>query len=249
MEILKDEIEKQLTQLLKGEELSEVVALNKVIKSKYKNEEDYSKYKLNTTALPMYFTGDLKSDIVFVELNPGKGLLDTTITPHGIEMSNFELNNKIFINSYEDCTDFYKNFGKYKIEHQINKNQRIKGFDLKQLNFFKGFSAFDLENKDSFDYNDMLNVRQNKLQLEIVPFMSDKFDFKNFNKEYLHSRLSSVISLINLHQRKAVFVCGSEKEIPKIFEGVKMKKYKIDGYKNNVSIGLKYINNTPYIFS
>lgn len=243
-------IEQQLDQLLKGNELSEVKELNKVIQSRCKDEVEYVKYKLSATALPMYFTGDLESNIVFVELNPGPGagLLDTKITDNKIEMFKFECDEVIKIKSYDDYMNFYRNFGKHKIEHQKNKNQKIKTFDQKQLNFFKGFGLFDLEKKEHFDYDDMLRVRDSKLQLEIVPYMSESFDFNKIPREYLSSRLKSLIDIIESKKREFIFITGSDKDIPNLFNDMKVNPYKINGYKNNVNIGVGKIGETHVIY-
>lgn len=245
MDILRNEIDGHLNQLLNNEEISEVLELNKVIKSKCKTN-DYCKYELNSKSLPMYFTGDLKSEIVFVELNPGQGLLNTEVTSNGIEMKMFNLEKKISIKSFDDYIDFYKNFGKYKIEHQINNKQKIRSFDLKQLYFFKGVGLFNLGNNSSFDYDDMLKVRENKLQLEIVPYMSKEFNFSNFKDEYIESRIRNILDLIQLYDRKYVFVTGSQSMIRKAFGEINFIKYEILG--KALYIGIKVINNMKVCF-
>ena len=117
----------------------------------------------------------------------------------------------------------------------------------KQLNFFVGFEGNPI-GKREFTLNNVEKVRNEKLQLEIVPFMSGRFSFKNFEADYINSRIETIKRIIESDKRDYVFVTGSDKKIPGYFGAKPPQKHQIPGYKNKVSIGVELIGNTKYCF-
>lgn len=241
MEILKKEIESQLAELMDNGSIAECRRLNEAMPV----QED--KYLLDGTAMPMHFSGDLKAKIVFVELNPGGGNLHPKKDDGGFIMDEFGIEPSPVISDVQSYCEFFENLGHYKVEGHKKKNQAISRFDNKQLNFFSGFNLLDIEKK-KYTFDDVVKIRKEKLQLEIVPYMSNRFAFKNFNDDYIHQRIKRIQSIIGAHEREYVFVTGSDKSIPKYFGGVNIESYRIPNKKSNVFIGVKLIDGVKYCF-
>lgn len=210
MQHLHSEIQAHINQLLtSGKSLVAEELNNNII------HEDY---KLQESSVPMFFTGKLDAKIVFIELNPGLGLMEPTIQNDKIILSKFGLKEMPKIHDINSYVEIFENFGKYKAENLIQNGSKIKGFDSKQLYFFSGFGIFELENKNTFDFDDMIKVRKEKLQLELVPYCSRKFNFSFFPKEYLKERFLFNQKIIDQFERDIIFITGNYKQIMEIME-------------------------------
>ena len=242
MEMLLKEITAQLEELLENGTIEECQRLNDAM---LVQEE---KCLLDSTALPMHFTGELDSSIAFVELNPGRGPLCPQITKNGLVLDKFGLKPSPVITDVTSYLQFFENFGHYKAESSRINNQAISKFDNKQLNFFSGFTRQKLEAGKKYTYDDVVKIRREKLQLEIVPFMSSRFSFKIFSPVYIKSRVGRVGEIICSSMRDYVFVTGNDKEIFRNFGVDTFKSYSIPNKKHSVYIGAKMIDGVRYCF-
>jgi hypothetical protein len=245
MQDLNIEIQKHINQLLSVGKITIAEKLNQNIIS--------TDYKLQEHAVPMFFTGKLDAKIVFIELNPGLGLMEPTITDNKISLDKFGIKNLPEINDVNSYVEFFENFGKYKAESLEQNGKKIKGFDSKQLYFFSGFGLLGLEDKSEFGFNDMIEVRKEKLQLELVPYASRKFNFKNFSPDYLKERFSFNQKIIDSYNRDFVFITGNMGQLVKIMEfaGLKIserKKFSVSGRsKEDLSIAFALNGKMPII--
>jgi hypothetical protein len=241
MEFLKNEIESQLAELMDNGFIAECRELNETMPLK---EEQYV---LDDTAMPMHFTGNLNSKIVFIELNPGRGNLHPQKGKDSLILKDFGIDPSPVISDVKSYLKFFENFGYYKVESHKLTNKAISKFDNKQLNFFSGFSLSPIEKKE-YSSDDVVRVRNEKLQLEIVPYVSRRFTFKNFHDDYICKRIKRIQSIISSHKREYVFVTGSDKSISKYFGGVVLESYSLPNKKSNVYIGVKLIDGVKYCF-
>lgn len=235
---LDDRIKQDLTELyrilhtpaqLKGikEEvlgISAAVKLSKDLYSEDKHKDDDA-YALSTLGLPGYFTGDREAKTVMVMLNPGISAMENdnplrtmkSIKDLGID---FDKGVDEFINSYIEKNSKYG-------EH---KSYKVDAFDLKQavflsawedtgVNIPKGFPELLKEKTgkkdavikrkiDKLKKEATINVLTKKLQLELIPYASRKFDTNNANLEVLMPYLETLLHEINPKTQTNVIFCS-----------------------------------------
>jgi hypothetical protein len=236
---LKSSIEQNIQELINKNPITEVVTLNKTITD--------AKFRLQEDAIPMYFSGNLKSKFVFIELNPASGGLLPKLE-NGKLVLDYNLEKNPIISDYTTYIDVFQNFGTFKANDLEKKKSKIKGFDRKQLDFFNGFGGFGFNDNRNYSFEDMKNVRNNKLQLEIVPFPSQRFTFKSFTKEYLANRFEFNEALIKAFSRDFIFMTGNKKQIEKLMHGAKFIDFKVEGReKTDLSVGFIEKNGLTYI--
>jgi 5'(3')-deoxyribonucleotidase len=237
-------IRTDLIDLYENDKIKNAVNLNRAVGKEF-IAENYA---------PMYFSGNYQTKTVFVMLNPGSGM-NNNYSFAKSDKSKYE-NVEEFINSY---IDKHTNYGK-------QDYNRLDNFDLKQAAFLLPFrdagiqiSDFtqDLNNK-GLKLKAKESVLMNKLQLELIPYHSAKFDellrnekvaFQNIEIFVPHvKRLLNVISEID---RKYV-IFGAKQFyylfqaynaiIPETFVFIKNKSFAIDGLKNKVNASVVEIN-------
>lgn len=238
-QLIKKYAEPELAELLEKGTIKIVNELNEKIVN--------SKEKLSPISLPMYFTGDLKSDVVMVELNPGGNtdLLKTKNTENQLRLTEFPDHN-ITISAFKDYLNFYTEFGSLKLDLLKKEGKGLQRFDKKQIDFFTGLDLLEVNSNSGYTESDMLKVRNQKLQLEIVPYHSNSFSFKNFTEEYINECFERVFTIINSHPRKHIFMVGSNKEIKHLFKKLNVKptfqKFSITGKTRLVQGGFVEYN-------
>jgi hypothetical protein len=150
---------------------------------------------------PMYFVGDTNAPTVFVMLNPGA------------KKDKFELRKE----DYKDVDDFFaRSYDRYK---NYGKTSELDNFDLKQAAFLYSFkeSGIDIPNFIDADKKDITlrrqakeNVLLQKLQLELIPYASMRFDLAKTKKlteqnfEHIHKHLVRVLDAIIEVPRRCV---------------------------------------------
>ena len=237
---LQSEIKKSLTELLLNGDLEEVKQLNKGIEGE--------KYTLKTNYLPMYFTGNLYSRIVFIDFNPGPGtLLQTKSNGEFLELDGFESNQNPIISCEEEYIEFFSNFGMYKMEHQRKRGEKPKIFDRKQYHFFKALGALDLETISNLE-DAIIHIRNEKLQLEWVPYCSTSFSSDNFSDEYLNKRLHFIKTIIETVPRDLIFIVGKHELLEQHFGKANWVKRTPDGKKMSFTVGRSVYKNIPVLF-
>ena len=188
----------------------------------------------------MYFSGNPNSEIVFIEFNPGNGALAPTSNGTELEMRDFNSNNPPIINSYESYINFCKNMAVYKAKLAKMNDEKISNFDSKKLHFFSGFGGFNLP-EDNFSFDDMINLRSNIFQLELVPYMSNRFSFSHFPDDYMDECFERTFKLVNSCKRKHIFLTGSQRELKKRFGTIKFEKIQLQGRTKDIYFGIKTI--------
>lgn len=238
MDTLKTTIERQILELTNIGYIKECRDLNVCIKAKGGGTE----HLLEGKALPMHFSGDLFADLVFIELNPGFGDLIPTISGNELVMAGFTTLQPQVITDFTSYNDFFKNLGASKALDRENqpKPKGVSTFDQKLWHFLRGLELPQLPLRgDKPTHDDTKRIRSNILQLEIVPFMSRRFSFDLFDREYLSSRIKRIKEIVRSHPRKHVFIAGNERIITREFEIDRVESFEIDGRKNRVTIGFQ----------
>ncbi|MEJ5317373.1 MAG: hypothetical protein WHS63_10220 [Tenuifilum sp.] len=241
------EIDNAIKSLINNKPIDECENLNNKIYD--------SNFELNAKALPMYFTGNLESKIIFVELNPGNGL-NVEIKEDGIVLEDFPMCGRI-IKDIDSYINYFQNFGTCKVEDikNKNKNKSIPKFDKRQLAFFEGFGLNFLKDKEfNYSLDDIENIRNNKLQLEIVPYPSKKFNFSNFDQDYIKERFNKIFDFILKTNAEIIFITGNKQQIKNVIDNKSMKvefmknKIESNNVQKNVNIAITEIKNKKLIF-
>ena len=228
--------------------ISAAVELSEKLYSGDKHEDDDA-YELSTLGLPGYYAGERNAKTVMVMLNPGvrAEINDTDITEiskYGFDTSSLEA----FINSYHSRCQTG-------VEQDLDKEGKIRidNFDIKQAAFLKDWTDSGVTIPDVFPCNgnedrDVLretrvNVLKQKLQLELVPYASQKFSSLGRKKLcYLFPYLETVLDeIFRVDNRKYVIFCSG-------FFARLFKAYSNEATKNNQSFRFKIelLEKRPY---
>jgi hypothetical protein len=143
------------------------------------------------TSNPHFFTGDIKSELVLVHLNPKRNKSDW--------------NKECDFKDFQAYWDWYEKFGKVHYGKESKRTHKSP-FDHKQIRFLKPFDLLPLNNSDK--YQNLESVIDFKLQLELVPFGSPDFSFHKIGIENLNPFANNLISIIYEAPRKYVIFCG-----------------------------------------
>lgn len=149
------------------------------------------------TANPLFFTGDINSELVLVHLNP----------KHDEE----NWNKKCEFKNFDAYWDFYSKFGKNHYGEESRGGHKSR-FDHKQVRFLRPFNLLSINTDDKF--KNLENVMDQKLQIELVPYGSPEFSYHKIGIEKLKPFVEHVQSLIMERPRKYVIFCG------KVFEKI-----------------------------
>ena len=206
--------------------ISAAVELSKDLYSEDKHKDDDA-YELSTLGLPGYFTGNRNAKTVMVMLNPGISAMENdnplktmkSIKDLGID---FDKGEDKFIDSYKEK---YSKFG----EHESYK---VDAFDLKQAVFLSQLENTGIDPTDGFPQKLIDNsgkhnnaavkaeikslkekatrkVLTQKLQLELIPYASRKFDTDNANLEVLMPYLETLLHEIFKADCKYIIFCSN----------------------------------------
>jgi hypothetical protein len=141
---------------------------------------------------PMYFTGAFESPIVLVHLNP-------------------KLSEELADYTYSDFEDYFfkhRNFGSL---HWESDPGYYSPFDLKQVRFLRAFGVIDFVPKSESGHlriNAAMAIDE-KLQLELIPYASHKFETEKFSNDLLRLHISRVLAAIVSYTREYVIFCGA----------------------------------------
>lgn len=202
----------------------EAVLLNQKVGSKYFD-----------TASPHFFTGDIKSELVLIHLNPKRS------------KDSFDENNPF--KDFDDYLDNFVHFGKKK--YGIDSLRTHKSpFDHKQVRFLKPFNLLPFMEGDK--YHNLEVVLDNKLQIELIPFGSPDFNFSKIKTENIEPYFERIINLLKSSERKYVIFCGKVfiellqpyiiKQKSHTFKLIKKDGTEIKDYFIVISIKLQYNN-------
>ncbi len=153
----------------------------------------------NHNEYPLYFTGNLDAKIVLIHLNPKQKN----------NYANVHVNPLIF-KSLEDYFAYNMNFGLYKYGKSSARTHKSP-FDHKQIRFLKPFGVIDfVEVKAKEDiYINLERVVDSKLQMELIPYGSEKFSSRGFTSEILQPHIERLLDVIAASPRDYVIFCGS----------------------------------------
>jgi len=142
------------------------------------------------TGNPHFFTGDLKSKIVMVQLNPKREIKDFN-----------QKTNK----NFDEYLDYYVNYGKLVYGKESSRKFKSR-FDQKLIRFLKPLEIIDLNSNDIF--SNLENVVDQKLQLEFIPFGSPNFDYTKLPKDIIDIYTKQLLNAIFSEQRTCVIFGG-----------------------------------------
>lgn len=142
---------------------------------------------------PLYYVGDLCSELVVVHLHPGKVEQTEQMRPY---------------ETGKQYIEYVENFGKltYGPPPQPRHNA---GFDWAQLQFLQPFGFLDFEagsGRDS-ECRNLQKVMDNKLQLELIPYACS--NFSRGKRTVLGPHFERVLDIIGRVKRRNVIFCGS----------------------------------------
>ena len=230
---LKERIEKDLTELFNGRPVSEAIRLPK-------------KLHFSTRGLPQHFVGNRKAETVLVMLNPG---MDSKLADKGFFCKTCHYNCKTCHYNRKNAMVFMRDYMREKECFGHMDRMRLDPFDLKQaaflrewkrsgIGFPRSFTGIKGEDSESARKAAKEAVLMNKLQLELVPYCSRKFDAKLFAKERspyktLIPFLETILHEIVSRKRKYVVFCSAvfeplfreyEHQNPGTFSGLEGKE-------------------------
>ncbi len=140
------------------------------------------------TSSPHFFTGNLNAELVMVQLNAKR------------EKSEFNKPKVVNYEKYiEDCT----NYGRHTYGG-VGKSWK-SAFDQKMIRFLKPLEILPFTGEIM---NDLEIVSDKKLQLELVPFGSPDFNYKEIGIANLKPFIERILELILSADRQCVIFCG-----------------------------------------
>lgn len=187
-----ERIEKDLTELYEGKEISSAVELKDFI-------------EVSTKGLPQHFVGDRNAKTVFVQLNPGQAVALADKAFRCLTLDFDKTSKETFIESYIDA----------KTKYGEKDKERPVSFDVKQAAFLKYFedSGIDIPAAFPEDKSKELQATENilmqKCQLELVPYCSATFSVNKKNMTFLQPYLETLIDEIFRIERKYVIFGGA----------------------------------------
>lgn len=204
LKILEQHIETDLKSLIETGYADGCIALNTALQNNV----------FCSNMIPNYFFGDLTANTVMVMLNPGDENPDFVFDEKNDRFFYdfpFELHSNNLSQLIMHYVKYYTTFGNY-VYHMQPDN-----FELKQAAFLKHFPFSGIEITETFWEQKELrsaaaqNVINQKLQLELIPYASRKFDTLFRRKKDATSHLSIIkphinrlLSLITAYERRYV---------------------------------------------
>lgn len=186
---LDERIERDLTELYEGKEISCAKNLQTVI-------------EISAKGLPQHFVGDRNAKTVFVQLNPGQD----------VKKADDDFNTVTAEYDRKNAASFIKDYISVKTNFGNEDKERKDSFDEKQAAFLKYFedSGVDIPEQFPEERTDELcklakqNVLMQKCQLELLPYCSAKFRINKKNLNFLKPFVETLIDEIFRVERKYV---------------------------------------------
>jgi hypothetical protein len=164
---------------------NQAINLNQIIGEEYFCESN-----------PHFFTGDLDADLVLIHLNPKRNKNNTT-KKFDIEKPKFE--------TFEAYFDYFRYFGRNNYGKNSERTHKSP-FDKKQIRFLKPLNILPFTGNDI--YKDLEIVMDKKLQIELIPFGSENFNYNKVGINNIEPFIDNILSLIAAKERKQVIFCG-----------------------------------------
>lgn len=202
---LDDRLFQDIAELQSNNEISAAIELSAIIKPQDAESESH---RFSTRGVPHYYYGKREKATVVVNLNPGKAA---------------KIADKEFENVPEEYkrqpTDlFIENYHKEQRTYVL-KVENADSFDVKQAAFLTPWEDNGIDLPQNPDWNDKetrniaaKRVIDNKLQLELVPYASAKFDFSSRCVELLFPYVDTILDEIFAQERKYIIFASSKFE-------------------------------------
>ncbi len=172
MEEFKKNIQSNFNEWKEHGKCSQAIELNKNIGGEYFCESN-----------PHFFTGDLSADLVLVHLNPKRNKSKVSGV-YDVEKPRF--------NSFEEYFDYFRYFGRNNYGKNSERTHKSP-FDKKQIRFLKPLNILPFTGNDI--YKDLEIVMDNKLQIELIPFGSDNFNYNEVGIKNIEPFIDNILSL------------------------------------------------------
>lgn len=185
MENFKKNIQSNFNEWKEQGKCSQAIELNKKVGGEYFCESN-----------PHFFTGDLASDLVLVHLNPKRNK-NKVSGSYDVEKPKF--------NSFEEYFNYFSYFGRNNYGENSGRIHKSP-FDRKQIRFLKPLNILPFTGNDI--YKDLEIVMDNKLQIELIPFGSENFNYNEVGVKNIKPFIDNILSLIAAKERKQVIFCG-----------------------------------------
>ena len=203
--ILDDRLLRDITELQSNNEISAAIEISAIIKPQDAESESH---QFSTKGVPHYYYGKREKNTVVVNLNPGKAakISDKEFkdAPEEYKTQPIEL----FIENYHNAQRNY-----------ALKTENADSFDVKQAAFLTPWedNGIDLPQNPNWDDKETRNIAaekviSNKLQLELVPYASAKFDFSSRNVNLLFPYVDMILDEIFAQERKYIIFASSKFE-------------------------------------
>jgi len=152
--------------------------------------------QFNAGTLPLYFTGDLEARLVLVHLNPKQR--DSVDRWSGGPVPGVK----------EYVAD-HASFGQRMYGPTSGRRHR-SAFDHKQIRFLRPFGVIDFldENQPDARFQNLERAIDQKLQMEVIPYGSDRFRTQGMTSELLAPHWDRLLDTIATHDRSIVLFCG-----------------------------------------
>lgn len=173
------------------------------------------------TSNPHFFTGNPNASLVMVTLNPKRDKPAFNAEPQ--------------FKNFEDYWEHYRYYGKITYGEASPRKWKSK-FDLSQLQFLQNMEVIDfVEEKTRIDnFANLEKVIDEKFQLELVPYGSPSFNFKEIGANNLKYFLQKTVETVCMANRKYVFFCGAIFRELFWIDGVKeIERHRFKLVKNN----------------
>lgn len=181
---------------------------------------------------PHFFTGKLDAEIVLVHLNPkrNKDKNTNSFTKTKPEENGFK--------TFADYLNYYQNFGNINYGKSAPRKHKSP-FDYKQIRFLRPLNILPFSSTDV--YHNLETVIDSKLQIELVPFGSEDFNYRKVGVNNITPFINRILALIESFNRKYIIFCGV------VFETI-LKPYTIQETKHVFNLEKKNGNQTQSSF-
>ena len=231
--VLDERIYRDIEERLAGKEISAAVELGAIIKPQASAAHHFS-----TKGLPSYYFGNRDAQTVVVNLNPGEAA--------SICDEKWDAITQVFDCSTVDSfiANYHQRQRDYGIHYGLKSNGDADEFDVKQAAFLTLWknSGIGLEkntrwNDKNFCLDAKTKVICDKLQLELIPYASVKFDINIKQFALLHPHIETLLNEIFSKEREYVIFASA------IFE--KIFKHYNKSYPNTFVLAETRIMDTP----
>ena len=202
---LDDRLYQDIAGLQSNNEISAAIELSAIIKPQDAESESH---KFSTRGVPHYYYGKREKNTIVVNLNPGKAA----------KISDKEFENAPEEYKRQPINLFIENYHKEQRTYVL-KVENADSFDVKQAAFLTPWEDNGIDLPQNPDWNDKKTrniaakrVIDNKLQLELVPYASAKFDFSSRCVELLFPYVDTILDEIFAQERKYIIFASSKFE-------------------------------------